>query len=39
VVAGSAALGADLFVHIDFVVAAMRGAAGSLGLAGVSLPG
>ena len=39
VVAGAADLGVDLDEHIDFVVAAMRGAAGSLGLAGVSQPG
>ena len=35
VVAGAADLGLDLDEHIDFVIGAMRGAAGSLGLAGV----
>jgi len=39
VVAGAAALGVDLDEHIDFVVAAMRGAAESLGLAGVPAAG
>ena len=34
VVAGASALGVDLDEHIDFVVAAMRGSAESLGLAG-----
>jgi putative nucleotidyltransferase with HDIG domain len=34
VVAGATALGVDLDEHIDFVVAAMRGSAESLGLAG-----
>ena len=34
VVAGAADLGVDLDEHIDFVIGAMRGAAGSLGLAG-----
>ena len=34
VVAGAADLGVDLDEHIDFVVAAMRGCADSLGLAG-----
>ena len=34
VVAGAADLGVDLDAHIDFVVGAMRGVAGSLGLAG-----
>ena len=34
VVAGAADIGVDLDEHIDFVIGAMRGAAGSLGLAG-----
>ena len=34
VIAGAADLGVDLDEHIDFVISAMRGAAGSLGLAG-----
>ena len=34
VVAGAADLGVDLDEHIDFVIGAMRGVAGSLGLAG-----
>jgi putative nucleotidyltransferase with HDIG domain len=36
VVEGAADLGVDLDEHIDFVIAAMRGAAGPLGLAGPS---
>ena len=39
VVAGAADLGVDLDEHIDFVIAAMRGSAESLGLAGTSSTG
>ncbi|MEO8562597.1 MAG: HD domain-containing protein [bacterium] len=39
VVQGAEALGVPLDEHIDFVIAAMRGAADSLGLAGVPVPG
>jgi len=39
VVAGAADLGVDLDEHIDFVIGAMRGAAGPLGLAGTPAPG
>jgi predicted hydrolase (HD superfamily) len=35
VLQGAADLGVELDAHIDFVIAAMRGAAESLGLAGV----
>jgi hypothetical protein len=34
VIAAAASLGVDLAEPIDFVISAMRGAAGSLGLAG-----
>ncbi|MEO6525824.1 MAG: HD domain-containing protein [Gemmatimonadaceae bacterium] len=39
VVQGAADLGVDLDEHIDFVIAAMRGAADALGLAGAPAPG
>jgi predicted hydrolase (HD superfamily) len=39
VVQGAEALGVPLDEHIDFVIAAMRGAADSLGLAGVPVAG
>ena len=39
VVQGAADLGVDLDEHIDFVIGAMRGAADSLGLAGVPVAG
>ena len=39
VVAGAADLGVDLDEHIDFVIGAMRGSAGALGLAGTPSTG